>query len=492
MTGVKRALFISSFDRYFAIMANILTLAIVSRLLQPEEIGVSVIGMAVVLIAIACKEFASSNFLIQRTELERGEVRSAFTVMFVLTLAISAALFAGAPVLARSYEEMRLVPYLHVIALSLLIEFVPLQLIALLRREMAFGRVALINCAGALTATVVTLALALLGFSYMSFAWAWMAQALVSAALAIACHRQIWMFRPSLRHWRAVLRFGGYNGSTIMLFKLYESLPYLMLGRLISLDAAAMFSRTLMICQLPDKVVLGGAISVILPAFSEQARQGRDLKPSYLHALAIVTSLQWPALCALAILAYPVVDLVLGDQWHAVVPLVRIVALASLFAFSFELNYPVLVSMGAVRDGFLRALIVCPVSALVVVGAAFTGSLTNVAASLAIIIPFHAFVSLHFVQRRIGLSWSAIGGAIWKSAAVALITALGPLAVAVASGYRLDLSLAGMAASVALAAPAWLLGLWVTGHPMLKELAALFPQRWHRKAGSIPIGSARL
>lgn len=476
MSGIQRALLLSTGDRYFALVANFVTVAIVSRILSPSEIGVSVIGMAIVGIVMSVREFASGSFLIQRGELSPEEIRGAFTVMLILTIAVSTALALAAPHLASAYGEEKLVPYLRVISASLFLELISMQVSTLLRRDMGFGKVVTINIAGTATSAVATITLALLGFSYMSFAWAWLASASVMGLLALSFCPHFWMFKPSFRHWRDMIAFGGYNGATVVLLRTYEALPYLLLGRMISPDAAGLLSRSAMICQLPDKLILGGAMPVILPAFATEARQGRSLKGPYLKALELVTALQWPALITIALLAYPVVDILLGHQWLAVVPLVQIMAIATLFSFSFELNYPVLVSTGAVSDIFRRALIVFPISAAIVAIASFI-SLHAVAWSLMLAIPFQAFVSLHIVCRRISMSWADVCTALWRSSLVTAATAAGPVMVIVATGFRLDLSIWQGIIAGCLAAPGWLLGLWSTRHPLLDELLKTLPLR---------------
>lgn len=469
MAALKNAVLLSTGDRYFALVSNFFTVALVSRLLTPEEIGVSVIGMAIVGIAMSGREFASANFLIQRQDLTREEIRSAFTVMLFLTAIITVVLFLLAPLLAGAYGEPRLVPYLRVISASLFLELAAIPILTLFRRDIAFGKVAIINICGAATATVVTCTLAFIGFSYMSFAWAWLASAMVTGLMAISLSRQFWIFKPSLSRCRDMLAFGGYNGATNLLYKAYEALPLLLLGRTLSLGAAAMFSRSLMICQIPDKVFLAGAMSVVLPAFSAEARQGRSLKRPYLNAIGLVTALQWPALLVLAVLAFPVVDVMLGHQWHAIAPLVQIIALASLFSFSFELNYPVLVAVGAMRDVFRRALIVCPISAAIIVTASFI-SLQAVAWSLMLVIPFQAFVSLSFIRRHIAIRWVEIGAAVWRSAVVAAIAVSGPLTVVIYNGSGFDISIAQAAIGAVLAALGWFFGLWLTNHLLLDEI----------------------
>ena len=58
------------------------------------------------------------------------------------------------------------------------------------------------------------------------------------------------MFRPSLAEWRKVASFGGYSSATGFVNILFQTLPQLILGRLLSLDAVAAFSRATAICQL--------------------------------------------------------------------------------------------------------------------------------------------------------------------------------------------------------------------------------------------------
>jgi O-antigen/teichoic acid export membrane protein len=469
MSAIRRAMLITLSERYFTLGASFLAVVLVSRLLTPEEIGLSVIGMAIVGFALAAREFASPNFLIQRHNLDLDEIRRAFAVMLALTLAIVLVLIAAAPLIGWAYGEERIVPYLYVVSVGILVELIYVPVVSLLRREMAFGKVAIINVSNAATNAVLTIVLALLGFSNMSFAWAWMASAVVSSVLALCFYRDHRIFRPLMGDWRDMLTFGGYNGATVLLHRLYESLPVMALGRILSLDAVAFFNRGLMVCQLPDKVFLQGVVSVILPAFSAEVRNGRSLREPYLRAVALITGFQWPALVVLAWLAHPIVQILFGAQWFAIVPLVQVIAIATMFSFSFELNYPVLIAMGAVRDSFLRGLVVWPVSAVILTSFAFFG-LQAVAWSLLLVMPFQAVASLHFVRRHVSISWIDIGAALWRSLAVAGMSASGPAAVIGLAGFRVDLSLGDTLIAIVLAGVGWLGGLLLTGHPLIEEI----------------------
>lgn len=473
--SVRRALMMSTGERYFVLMSNFATAALVSRILTPEEVGIAVIGMAILGLAMSLREFSSPNFLIQRQELSREDVRAAFTVMFILTAIIAVLLLASSPSLASFYGEPDLVPFFKIISVCLFLDTSFVLINALLQREMCFGKVAIISVTGAVSGSVATIVLAMLGYSYMSFAWGWLIGSALAAGSAFALRPHFWMFKPYFRNWNGVIWFGGYTGGMTLLFRISEALPLLLLGRFESPHAVAIFNRSLMISLIPDKLVLGGAMAVVLPAFSAEARQGRELKGPYLAALSIVTVLHWPALLLLSVLAYPVVDFVLGDQWSEVVPLVQVVAIALLFSFSFELNYPVLIAMGAIRDLFIRALIVFPLSGLLLATAVIFGGLHAAAWCMLVTVPLQAYVALSFVRRRLGLSSRDIAAALWRSAVVAAASVAAPLSAIVISGAGFALSFGQAFGAGLLALVAWTAALILTRHPLLAEIQNFFP-----------------
>ena len=468
MNGIRRALAVTTGERYINLAATFAMTVTVSRLLTPSEVGVWAIGLAIATMLLGAREFTSGVFLVQKRDLVHEDVRGAFTAMLLMSALIAGVLAAGAPLVAGIYGEPRLISYLRIAAIAVLLEVFAMPLVALMRRDMAFTQLALVNVTSVAVFNGLTVLLAVLGFSYMSFAWAWAAAAGLSSMLAIGFRRDVSVFWPSLRHWRGMLVFGGYNGLNVFLFRLYEAVPTAVLGR-VSLDAAGLYNRALLVCQLPDKVVLGGAIPVILPALSAEARAGRDLKAPYLRAVSFITAVQWPALVVMALLSHPAVHILLGDQWLGVVPLVQIIALASLFSFTAELNFPVLVSLGAMKDLLLRGLIAWPTSAVIIASASLFG-LTAVALSFFVIVPFQAYVSLYFVRRHVSIAWSELFAAVWPSAVIAALSATGPLCVVLYLGLRFDMPIPMALLAATLAAIGWLAGVWLTGHPMLDEL----------------------
>jgi O-antigen/teichoic acid export membrane protein len=469
MAAIRRAFLLATADRYFGVVINFLAVVAVSRLLKPREIGLWVICSAVVGMASSVREFASYNFLIQRQELDRDDIRSAFTAMLALTLLIAAALWLLAPWIAAAYQEDGVAPYMRVTAASLLFELFAAPIVALLRRELAFGKVALINVANAAVNAGFVVTLAARGFSYMSFAWASLLAAATTGILALCLRPGLWVFRPSLSRWGDPLTFGSYYGTNAVLYKANESLLYLLVGRILSFDAVGLYNRGVMVSQIPDKLFFGGVASLVVPAFSAQVREGRSSKEAYLRAIEYMTAVQWPALILLVILAHPAVEIVLGSQWMGTVKIVQILAIGALFSFTAQLDYAVLISVGAMRDNLWRALVVVSVSALSLILAAFFG-LTAMALSQLLVVPLEAYVSFWFLRRHVPIAWHEVGAALRKSAVLTACSAIGPATV-VLTQFHFHHSIAMALVAAITCAFSWLVSLRLTQHPLLGEMS---------------------
>jgi O-antigen/teichoic acid export membrane protein len=178
----------------------------------------------------------------------------------------------------------------------------------------------------------------------------------------------------------------------------------------------------------------------------------------------------WPAQVLLALLAYPVVSLILGAQWLGAVPLLQIMAAAGLAWFPVMLTSPVLLAVGANRDRVLADLVGRSVSAVVLCSAAWFGIMA-MAASKLVTLPFQMVLSLWFVRRHVPFRWREVWVlGLWRSAIVTIGAAAGPAGVVALSDTGFDLSIAATAFAVSLAACGWLASVAVTRHPVMFEL----------------------
>ena len=466
---IRRSVLASFADKYISQAIAVVTLAVMSRILTPAEIGLYMLANTVILVADNLRLFGIGVYIVQEKSLDRMAIRSAFTVTLLMSIEIVLAVDLTAGQIAQFFREPDLAHLLMIATVSFLVTPFGSPAVALLQRELAFTALAYINVAVAVVTAAVTIGLGAAGFGPASYLWGFVASNATLAFLAIVFRTDLWIFRPSLVGARRILSFGAISSAATVVNMTYDMLPRLVLGRLLGVDAVGVFGRAVTVCQLPDRAIVSALNPVVLPAMAAQTRAGGDLKASYLRGLTLMSAIQWPTLVMLALLADPVVRILLGSQWDETAPLVRMIALATMALAPAFLTFPVLVSVGRIRDTLLASLISLPPSVLIIVWAATMG-LWQVAASMFVTAPLQMFVALIFVRRAIEMGWSEVFVALKWSATITIATAALPTLIVMLSPNGFALDIGGTVLAVMGGAVGWLAALILADHPLKKEL----------------------
>ena len=445
-----------------------------ARLLTTDGIGHMVTGIGIGAVALSIREFATPEFLIQGQTLTLKDIRTAFTLLAAITLCVAVCVMAAAPWIARFYAFPELPFFLALVLLSSVAEIISLPIIAILRRNMAFGRLANIRTISLLASAVATISLGYLGVGYMSYAWGMLAGAVSLAALAVAAspYRLLSICRPSLASHRQAIAFGRYKGASQLIDRIYETLPQLLLGKIISMSSVGLFNRANTVCGIPDRIIMSAFYAMAFPALSASMREGRDIRQAYLQTLAYISCLYWPGVLLIAVTAEPIVHLVLGSQWHETIHLVRILSVASVFWFAVIVTNPLLLALGENRDAFHSSLI-CRGVATIMLCVASVHGVTAMALSQFASLSIQMVISLAFAKRHLHFTLSELWSAILPSIIVTTCAMTGPLVLVIAKGWFSGMGLGALTATCLLAAAGWLPGLIIARHPFLGEIRLL-------------------
>jgi lipopolysaccharide exporter len=473
MKHVRRAVLMATIGQYISIIVSLVLIAVMSRLMTPAEIGLSVIGLSVTTMVFSLREFVTSDFLIQLETVERQDVCTARTVMLCFTSFLGLVLLLASPTLARFYDNETLKLFLSLTIAAAVIESLAAPNLSLIRRDMEFGTVTLIDTVRILVNALATVGFAVFDWGVMSFAIGALVSSIAATGLALMSRRLWWSFIPSFKSIQALTQFGRYRGATSVVDRFYDALPMVMLGSLMSSAAVGQYNRGVTISNLPDRLVLSSVFSVAFPALAAGVRDKVDIKKSYLRALSFITVVYWPALLMVSIIADPIVHVVLGNGWNDVIPIARLLTLSSIFFFPVVLTYPLLIALNANRSAFAFNMLSRVASAVILFIAAFFGVFAIVASQF-ISLPLQMVLCFIFVRRYVKFAWWDLCKAILPSAYVSLATIAGPLTVAVCLGFRFDFTLAQTALVCFLAIVGWLIGLKGTQHPFLEEISSVF------------------
>jgi O-antigen/teichoic acid export membrane protein len=470
MNSVQRSILFSAADRYGSLVLFFVATAVLSRLLSPAEFGVyAVVNAIAVVIAASFQEFGGGNYLIQKRELSDEDVRSAFTITLGISGAISVLLFVLADDLSQLFGQNGLKEGIEVSALNFLLLPFSGTISALLRRDMKFGTLAICNFASGVAVSLVSIGLAIAGFTYMAPIWGGLAGNTILMLALLVGYRNLNVLRPSLVEYREIVGFGLYSSGVSVINVFYNLAPQLFLARILDFVSVGLYSRAINLTQVFDRLVTQVLTPVIMPAIVSRRHAGEDLKTVYLESIELLSAAQWPFLTFVAIMARPIIAVWLGHTWLEIVPLVRLLCIANMALFAACLSYPVLVAVGSVRDALVSSFISLPPSLLVILGASFLG-VQAVAAAALLTLPFQAAVAIYFIGRHLRLGPKDLARALTKSGIVTAATAFGVGGCAVLTEAGSLTSFVGIAMASCAAALCWWLGLLLTGHPLLRQL----------------------
>jgi O-antigen/teichoic acid export membrane protein len=466
VSEIRRSILWVSTSQYVNLAAGIVSTWLLSRLLTPAEFGVSVLGWAVFNSAESIREFASGAFLIREGELNSDTTRTSVTINVLITLIVTAGLLLLAGPLAHFFAAPGLEKFLYVVSLAFALGAILYPQQALMSRELAFGKLGMISTAMTLAGSLVSVVLAYQEFAALSFAWGTVALFAVGTVLCMTVRQDIAIYRPSLRSWRSVLRFGVHNGATAIISRVAEVIPVFVFGKIWTPVELAIASRAVLVSAVAERIVFGPVLAVALPEFSRQVREGHDLKLSYLRALSLISVVHWPGMIMIALLARPVVLVVMGHQWLDAVPLIRIYCPASIFAVPIGLQYAALSAVGSINIlprliGLQSALMI-----FVLVLTARHGQ-EVVAWSMYPVFAIGGLLSLLAVRSRIKFDWRDLAARLTPSVVVTFLVIVGPLAIFL-SAHDMTPLLNG--AAILTACLGWILGLYISSHPMWSEV----------------------
>jgi O-antigen/teichoic acid export membrane protein len=484
MTSVRRSIFFSAAERYASLVLFFVATAVLSRLLTPKEFGIyAVVNALTAVIAASFQEFGGANYLIQRRELSRANVRTAFTIMLGISALIGVALFALADALSQFFEQDSLRSGIAVSALNFLLVPFSGTVSALFRRDMEFGKLAICNLAAGAAGAMISIALAMSHFSYMAPIWGGVAGNVVLTIMLLIWHRDFGAFRPSLLEYRDIIGFGLYSSGVSVINVFYNLAPQLFLARILDFASVGLYSRATNITQVFDKLVMQVLNPIIMPAIVARSKAGADMRGVYLEAIQLLSAVQWPFLVFVAILTRPIILIWLGQNWLEIVPLVRVLCIANMALFAACLSYPVLVAVGSVRDALVSSLISLPPSLLVILCASFFG-VQAVATSALLTLPFQAAVALYFIGRHLAVGPGDLARTLLKSGVVTATSASAVAGCAALIDAGIVTPFVGLISASCAAALCWWLGLTLTGHPLLRRL--------YHAAGDLAVITPRL
>lgn len=304
---------------------------VLARLLPPSAFGVLAMVAALGVLLDLAKDLGLSAATIQKDDLAEAQISALFWINAGAGCVLALALFLGAPVLADFYGEPMVSPVSRCLALAFVISGLTVQHWALLRRQMRFGAIAVMEVAADLAGFAIAIALAYAGAGL----WALVAQRLVTPVVLmvgswVACR---WRPGPPARAsgLGGLLRFGMQVTGAGLATALTRSVDQVLIGWLWGPTMLGLYERTTRLLLLPINSINAPVYAVGMPALSRLAAREEAYRLACRQILQKLALLTMPPFAVVCVSADWVVQILFGPAWTEAVPLVRWFAISAVY-----------------------------------------------------------------------------------------------------------------------------------------------------------------
>lgn len=475
--GFRRSLGVVAVSQAVTFVLGFANVIIVSRLLAPEEIGIFSVAVSVLGFAHILREFGVGHYLVRASTVSRQQFRAAFTVAIIASWSIAGVLFAVRGAMATFYGHDGISKVLVLLAINFLVLPLGTPVLAMIKRDRQFGRLAWVVIFGSVVQTAATIVAALAGESYLSMAWGALTMIVAKVLLLNFMRPGETFVLPTFTGLGEVLRFGTVTSTSALVGELGRAAPDLILGRTLGFVEVALFSRGMGVHRMIIERINALVRTVYFPTFSADLRAGKNPSELYLSVTDYLVVVTAPVLAVLAILSDPLILFMFGAQWERSVPIAAILCSASILTVPYALYGLSLIAAGRVNAHLTSELLTQGSRVLVLLTSLWL-PLERVVALLAIAYLIEAVVAQQALRRAFGLSWVELMRKLWRGFAVVPFASAGP-ALVVWGGWWLGIldqhRLLTLILASVFAAAGWIGGVFFIRHPMRAEIMRM----WH-------------
>ncbi|TCD15129.1 lipopolysaccharide biosynthesis protein [Oricola cellulosilytica] len=318
--------------RLIRIIIQLASLAILARLLAPEDFGLVAMAATVTIFVGLFTDLGLSAATVQRKEIDDGTVSALFYINLAAGVALMTITIAVAPLVAMFFGDPRVSGVVVALAAQIPLVAAGAQHGALLQRGMRWAAIQWTGISAQLAGAIVGVGLA---WKTDTGYWALVAQGWTSALLGTSLVWAVCPWRPGrISSWKKIrtaltfgIQFTGFNFVNYF----HRQFDDVLIGWRWGAIELGFYSRAYQLLTLPLSLINAPVGSAVIPALSRLQTDPVRWKQLYLDALATVTLVSSAITALLIATARPLTALIFGPGWEQVADIFALLSI-SMFA----------------------------------------------------------------------------------------------------------------------------------------------------------------
>jgi teichuronic acid exporter len=388
---------------------------IIARLLRPEDYGL--VAMATVLTGFleVVSDLGLGSALVQSRDTTRKQVEATMGATILLGVGAALLVAASAPLWARVQGDPRVLPIVLALAFGVLLTVIGNVPYSMLNRRLAFGQVGRAQFVRGLSTALATVLSAFVLQSHWALVVGYLVGRFVFTAMLIAAEpvRPRWPFGHA--GVAGLMRFGGILTADRILNFARSNVDIALVGALLGSRMVGLYVMAVSIARLPLEKLGAAFEPVAYPTFARLRDDPAALRRYFLLISLGTMAIALPATAGLMLTAHLLVPTVIGTQWEAIVPVLRVAALIVPFEFHLGIVGALFNALGRV-DLTLRNTTRTSVLTIIGVVLAVRFGIVGVAAASGLAYALVWYFAETRMLHMTGLRWRDLGEALLPAA----------------------------------------------------------------------------
>ena len=332
--SITKGLFWKLLERFGVQGVQFVLQIILARLLNPDAFGALSIMIIFTTLANVFIQNGFSTALVQNKDVTEEDYSSVFWVTLFISILLYIGLFFAIPLIANYYNMPLTITPFRVLAFMIIPGALNSIQLAKVYREMNFKKVFISNIGAILVAGLISILLALNGFGVWSLVWQNIIKVLMSTIIMLFTIKWIPKFTINFKRVKELFSYGWKLLASGLIDTLYQDMRSLVIGKKYSNDTLGYHDKGKQFPQFLITSINGAVQSVMLPAMSALQTKKEQVKELTRRSIKICSYLIFPMMMGLAVVANPLVRILLTEKWLPCVIYLQIYC----FTFAF---YPI-------------------------------------------------------------------------------------------------------------------------------------------------------
>ncbi|MFH2137091.1 MAG: MOP flippase family protein [Candidatus Omnitrophota bacterium] len=305
-------------------------LAILARLLSLEDFGVIAIAIIFLEFGMMLRDLGFGSAIIQKKDIHQEHLSTTFSVCVIAGTVMFIILNMTAPLIAGFFSRENLRFIIPVLALRFVLYSLSVVHESMLIKQMQFKKLAIIEIGETITYGTIAITLALNGWGIWALVCGYLISGFVRFILSWSVYRWDIELSVNIKALKEIIGFAGNMVGFKVVNYTNANFDRFLIGRFLPSASLGLYSMAYNLAVFPSQQTATMISRIGFAAFSKIQDERERIKEGYLKMVGYVSTVTFPLLFGLFVLARYFVLTVYSSKWLEMVIPLRILCIAGV------------------------------------------------------------------------------------------------------------------------------------------------------------------